>query len=266
MGSTNIISGMRCRTIRYAISCLAIATTIAWPAFAQDSFDTVIEVRGKLKDFRRNILTVTRDDGVDVAVMLHEDPTKLVFAAEAKPQWLKPGMLVRIESMFGPGGQPVAPIDSVELIQPIQAARTVQVQQDMYAPGIYPLDRKPNNGQAQGFEPGKYRIIGSIVGTGAAGIMVNANQTQVPIPISPDAKWLIRFNNLALAEPGDLVHVTGFHKPPNETEVKAGSVRVVVERIYGDAVENPKAKKKTRVKPEAKPEAPAAAEPAKAEP
>ncbi len=266
MGSTKIISGTQYRAIMLVLLGLTIVCGYGQLLLAEELFDTVIEVRGKLKDVRRNIMTVTRDDGTDVAVMLHEDPTKLVFAAEAKPQWIKPGMLVRVESMFSANGQPPAPLDTVEIFQPFQA-RMSSAQADMYVPGIHSMDRKPAaaNGQ-QGIEPGKYRIIGSLVGGGAAGIMINANQTQVPIPLTANAKWLIRFNNLTLAEPGDVVHVTGFHQPPNETEVKASNVRIVVDRVFGEVTENPRAKKKSRAKPDDNPAAPETAEATKPEP
>lgn len=260
MGSINLIDGTRRLMIILTLGLLTGTCNHAGQAFAQDAFDTVIEVRGKLKDLRRNIMTITREDGTDVSVMLHEDPTKLVFAAEAKPQWVTPGMLVRVESMFGPGGAPPTPLETIEIFQQFQAKQLSSAQREMYVPGIHPLDAKPNNaaGQPQGFQPGKYRVIGPIVGVGQAGIMINAGQMQVPIPVAPDAKWLIRFHNLSLAEPGDLVHVTGFHQPPDETQVKAGSIRVAVDRVYGEPTENPRARKRTRGKPQEKEPAPEA--------
>ncbi|MGV3484108.1 MAG: hypothetical protein ACO1RT_06805 [Planctomycetaceae bacterium] len=262
MGSTNLLTLTRRLSAFFVVGLLAVTTHGGGHAGAQDAFDTVIEVRGKLKDVRRNILTVTRDDGTDVSVMLHEDPTKLVFAAEAKPQWLKPGMLVRVESMFGPSGAPPMPLDTVEIFQPFQASRSVSVaQREMYLPGIHSLEPKHAQaaGPAQGFQPGKYRVVGTLVGGGPSGIIINTGQMQVPVPVAADAKWLIRFHNLSLAQPGDLVHVTGFHQPPDETQVKAGSVRISVDRIYGEVTENPRARKRTRGKPD-EPEAAAPAE------
>lgn len=252
MGSANLMSSTLRLAMVLTTGLLAAGMHPAHPLVAQDAFDTVIEVRGKYKEIRGNLMIVTRDDGTDVSVLLHEDPTKLVFAAEAKPQWIRVGMLVRVESMFGPGGVPPAPLDTVEIFQPFQAKQVTTAQREMYWPGIRSLDAKPNDaaGQPQGFQPGKYRIVGPIAGIGNSGIMINTGQMQVPIPVAADAKWLIRFHNLSLAEPGDLVHVTGFHQPPDETQVKAGSVRIAVDRVYGVATENPRARKRTRSRPE----------------
>jgi hypothetical protein len=231
--------------------------------FSQDAFDTVINVTGKYKSIRGNILVVTREDGTDVSVMLDPDPTRLVFSATAKPEWIRTGMLVRLESMFGPTGQPPAPVETIELLQPFQASREKPPRGDYYMPGIYSLDN-PNGQRPPVFQPGNYRVIGPIIGMNAAGIMVQAGQMQVMIPVAADAKWQIRFHNLSLALPDDPVQVSGFHKPPDETQVKAGDVRVTVERLIGEVAENPRAKRRTRREPKEKtpPAKEAAAEPA----
>jgi hypothetical protein len=263
MGGTNMTNRKRRSAITIGLFLFGSIVSInSRTAVGQDAFDTVIEFRGKLKDVRRNIMTVTRDDGTDVAVMLHEDPTRLVFSANAKPQWLRAGMLVRVESMFGPEGKPPAPIDKIEIFQPFQASKLSAAQRELFMPGIHSLDNPAGHApaKAQGFQPGKYRVVGTVAGVGPAGIMINAVQAQVPIPVSPDVKCLIRFNNLSLAEAGDVVQVSGFHQPPDETKVKASDVRVVVDRIYGETPENPRMKRRTKEK-EPEPKAPAEKEP-----
>lgn len=220
---------------------------------AQDLFDTAIEVRGKLKEVRRNIMVVTRDDGIDVSILMDADPTKLLFSAEANPQWLRPGMLVRVESMFGPTGQPIAPIASIELFQPFQAAPGRAPRREDYLPGIYPTDNRPQ--APGGFQPGSYRVIGPILGMAAGGIMVNAGQTRLALPIATEAKWLIRYHDLSLAQPGDPVHVVAFHQPPDETQVKAGTIRINVDRVIGAGGATPE-KGKRRTRREAKDESP----------
>jgi hypothetical protein len=244
------VAGSACGGVALALLCLLGQTA------AQDLFDTAIEVRGKLKEVRRNIMIVTREDGTDVSVLMDADPTKLLFSAEAGPQAFHPRMLVRVEAMFGPTGQPVMPITTVELFQPFQAAQGRAPRREDYLPGIYPTDNRPQ--APGGFQPGSYRVIGSIVGMAAGGIMVNAGQTRLALPIATEAKWLIRYHDLSLAQPGDPVHVVGFHQPPDETQVKAGTIRIEVDRVIGAGVAaTEKGKRRTR---RSKEEAPPAAE------
>ena len=249
MGQLNLMYRSRCfgTFLALTLGCALFNSRVENQVIAQDAFDTVIDVRGKFKEFSRNIITVTRDDGTNVFVMLHEDPTRLLFSATAKPEWIRVGMLVRIEANFGPLGAPLAAIDTVELLQPFQAPKASHHLRERYLPGFHPLDEKQNNPQAQaaGFRPGNYRVIGTITGMDRTGIMVNAGQTRVQIPIAADAKWLIRFHNLSLAEAGDPVTVNGFHKPPDETQIKANDVRINVNRVYETAVKQ-RPKKKTR--------------------
>ena len=217
-------------------------------ARSQDAFDTVIEVKGKFKGARGNEMVVTREDGTDVTIVLDPDPTRLLFSANAKPEWIRTGMLVRLESMFGPTGQPPEPVASIDLLQPFQASRDKPPRREYYIPGIYPLDN-PAEGQPAGFRPGNYRVIGQIVGMNATGILIAAGPIQVMVPVAADAKWQIRFHNLLLAQPDDPVHVNGFHKPPDETLVKGGDVRVTVERVIGEATESVRGKRRNRREP-----------------
>jgi hypothetical protein len=205
-------------------------------------------VTGKFKAARGNEMVVTREDGTDVTIVLDPDPTRLLFSANAKPEWIRTGMLVRLESPFGPTGQPPEPVASIDLLQPFQASREKPPRREYYMPGIYPLDN-PNGQQPAGFQPGNYRVIGQIVGMNAVGILVAAGPIQVMIPIAAEAKWQVRYHNLLLAQPDDPVHVTGFHKPPDETLVKAGDVRVTVERMIGEATESPRGKRRNRRDP-----------------
>jgi len=214
---------------------------------AQQGWDTVIEVSGKLKSARGNLMVITRDDDTDVTVMIPDDPTELNFSATAKPAWLRNGMLIRVQAMFGPTGQPQMPIDKVELFTPFQAKKLAGHDRERFIAGVYPADANPNANSLQGgFQAGVYKIVGDIAGMSPEGILVNAGNKRVPLPVAQDASFLIQYNNLSLAEPGDLVNVSGFHQPPDETKIKASSVTVKVDRVYGEATENPKMRKRTR--------------------
>ncbi len=262
MGHANLLDVLKRFSIFLACCLACLATPLPMDAVSQELFDTVIQVNGKLKDVRRNLMTITRDDGVDVTVMLHEDPTRTVFNAVAKPQWLQQGMIVRVESMFGPTGSPPTPIKKVELLRPFQPSKNSPAQRERYLPGIYPLD-EVKVGQQVGFRTGNYRVIGTIMGMDATGVMVNTGQTPVPLPIAPDAEWSIVFHDLSLAQAGDPVSVNGFHQPPDETKIKAGSVRITTDRIYGEVKENERGKRRTprsKLKDGSKPETPPDAE------
>jgi len=259
MGQVNLVNRTPYFQAIFALTvgCMVFTSGIESQSDAQDAFDTVIDVSGKFKEINRNVLTLTRDDGTDFFVALHEDPTRLLFSATAKPEWIRVGMMVRIQANFGPQGAPLAAIDSVELLEPFQAPKASQHLREQYAPGVYPLDEKPENpqNQAAGFRPGNYRVVGPITGMDRTGIMVNAGQTRVQLPIAADAKWLIRFHSLSLAEPGDLVTVNGFHKPPDETHINANVVNINVDRVYEPTVKQ-RPKKKTRAAADKEKEAP----------
>jgi len=248
MGPMQMFIMKRLLCILTVAFCSWITPTIESRSYSQDSFDTVIEVTGKLKAARGNTLTITRDDDIDVTVKLHEDPTKMLFSAIAKPQWIRVGMLVRVEATFGPNGQAVQPVDKVELFQAFQAAKLPPSARVKYLPGAYSLtETQPDaQGKTAGFQPGNYRIVGPIIGMGPEGIIVNAGPVRVPLPIAAEANWLIRNHDLSLATPGDIVKVTGFHQPPDETKIIASDVRVTVDRVYGEAGENDRTRKRTR--------------------
>jgi hypothetical protein len=202
------------------------------------TFDTVIEVKGTLKSAQRNSIILTREDGEDVTVMLHEDPTMLKFIAEAKPAFLRPQMLVRVTANLGPGAMPTAPVDRVEIFQPIQAARLPNSVKQNYTVGIHSADHAKPNPQ-QGFIPGKYTIVGMIAGMDPAGIYISTGgRARIPIPLVQDAKIALLYNNLSLAQPGDPVSVKGFHQPPDETKVIGADISIRPERIFGEAVDN----------------------------
>ena len=263
MGSTQMFQLIWRREATFLLIVTVFALVETTRSYSQDAFDTVIEVSGKLKAVRGNMLTITRDDETEVAVRLHADPTQLVFSANAKPQWIRVGMLVRVEAAFGPNGQPVQPIDTVEIFQVFPGAGLPAHSRERYTPGVVALDKEPADGQQRaGFQAGRYRIVGPITAMGPEGIMVNAGSTRVPLPIAAEAKWLIRNHDLDLAEPGDVVKVTGFHQPPDETKIMANTVRVDVERVYGDPSENDKVRKRTRKTPASRPKAAPAEAPA----
>jgi len=200
-------------------------------------FDTPIEIAGKLKGAQGPLMVLTREDGTDVTVMMHQDPTRLRLIADAKRAFLKPQMLIRADVTIGPAGTPVAPVDLIEVFQPVPMASLPAYLKEQFTPGIRPRGQDAPNPQ-QGFVPGNYSVIGMIIGADAAAIYVNTGTGKMPIPLSPDAKIGIVFNNLNLAQPGDAVTVTGFHLPPDETKVVADQITIRPERVFGEADEN----------------------------
>lgn len=237
----------------------------AVPAFSQSTvqFDTVIDFKGKLKDSVRNFMIVTREDGTDVTIKLHDDPTRLRFVADAKRPYLRPQMMARAQVSLGPTGAPIAAVDHIELFQPVPTGAIAGSGKDAFTPGIHSKNHDKPNPQ-QGFMPGIYDVVGMVVGMDNNGVYLNTGRGAMAVPLSPEAKIGLVYNNLSLAQPGDEVTVSGFHQPPDETQVMANSVVVRTDRVYGEEEENPRRRTpRTRGK---KPEEPAeAAAPAAAQ-
>lgn len=213
----------------------------ALPAFNQSTaqFDTVIEFKGALKDSQRNLIIVTRDDGTDVTVKLHDDPTRLRFIADVKIAFVRPQMMARTVVSLGPAGVPVSPVDRVELFQPVQTTAVTGSAKESFTPGVHSSSREKRNPQL-GFAPGNYNVVGMVVGMDNNGLYLNTGRGPMPIPLSPEAKIGLVYNNLSLAQQGDPVTVSGFHQPPDETQVIANSVTIRPERVYGEAEDNPR--------------------------
>lgn len=234
------------------------AVAAAPPAFSQSTvqFDTVIDIKGKLKDSQGNLMVVTRDDGTDVTIKLHDDPTRLRFVADAKMAYVRPQMMARITVSLGPAGIPISPVDQIELFQPMPPAAVTGSAKESFTPGVYSASHEKPNPQL-GFVPGNYKVVGMVMGMDNKGIYLNTGRGPMAIPLSPEAKIGLLYNNLSLAQQGDPVTVSGFHQPPDETQVVANSVVIRPERIYGEAEENPR-RRTPRSRTKNKPEEPAA--------
>ncbi len=234
------------------------AAAEAVPAFSQSTvqFDSVIDFKGTLKDSQRNLMIVTRDDGTEVMVKLHDDPTRLRFVADAKLAYVRPQMMARATVNLGPAGVPVSPVDQIELFQPVPPAAVTGSAKEDFTPGVHSSSHEKPNPQ-QGFVPGNYKVVGMIVGMDNKGVYLNTGRGPMAIPLSPEAKIGLVYNNLSLAQQGDPVTVSGFHQPPDETQVIANSVIIRPERVYGDDEENPR-RRAPRTRTKNKPEEPAA--------
>ena len=224
------------------------------PTFNQSTvqFDTVIDVKGTLKDSQRNLMVITRDDGTDVTVKLHDDPTRLRFVADAKLVFVRPQMMARTTVSLGPAGLPVSPVGQIELFQPVPTAAVTGSAKEGFTPGIHSASHDKPNPQ-QGFVPGNYNVVGMVVGLDSKGVYLNTGRGVIAIPLTPEAKVGIVYNNLSLAQQGDPVTVSGFHQPPDETQVVASSVVIRPARVFGEGEENPRRrapKSRTKNKPE----------------
>ncbi|TWT94350.1 hypothetical protein [Neorhodopirellula pilleata] len=219
----------------------------------------VTEFKGKLNGVRGNILTVTREDDVECFVMFPDELNALEFVAPALPAYLRRGMPVRFTTTLGPTGMPLTPVDKIEIIAPVNMSLIANSQKMRFTPGVNSADRhaKPN----QGPMTGKVYVIGSLMMLGPNGeLAVQAGKVPVQTMVAPDAKVEIRANSLALAQPGDLVTVTGFYQPPDDTKVKAERIVVTTDRVFGETPPKPerKSRKKSKedaVEPEPAPEA-----------
>ncbi len=200
---------------------------------ATPGFDTVIEVTGTVVGARGKTLMVERADGEQVTVWLHEDPTRLRFIADAKPAYLRKGMMVRAEASLGPGAIPTGPVGKVEIFQAIPLAGLPHSAKEKFTPGIHPAKKGDARPQA-GFVPGDYGVVGMVIGMDTAGIYLNTGQSPLPLPVGAETEFTLNVNNTSLVQPGDPVSIEGFHQPPDETQIKANSVVIRPERVFGD--------------------------------
>ena len=192
------------------------------------------DFNGKLKAIQRGIMIVTRDDGTDVMVQPPEDISSFQFVAEAKPQFLRPGMLVRFSGTFDRAGVAQSPIAKVELFQQL-SAKVPPNKRKFFVPGVHPDRRDMKKQQDTGIA--RCDVVGSLVGIDQSGVMmVRAGKVPVRMPLVQNATFEIRYNNLSLAQPGDAVKVSGFYNPPDETKVAAGSFVITTDRVYGEPI------------------------------
>ena len=205
----------------------------------------VSNFKGTLKGVQRGVLQITRDDGTEVMVQLPASATGFTFVAEAKPQFLQRGMLVRFSGSFAPNGVAAAPIDKVEIFQPINLQGVPGHARDRFTPGVHPADRRAKKPVGVA----KYTIVGSLMGiNGNGAVMVQAGKIPVVAPLAKQATFQIRFNNLNLAQEGDAVSVAGFYEPPDDTKIRGDVITVSTDRVYGEAGEknNRRSRRKSR--------------------
>ncbi|WP_404306689.1 hypothetical protein [Neorhodopirellula lusitana] len=203
----------------------------------------VTEFEGKLKGVRGNIVTVTRDDGVDCLVMFPKEADLIEFSATALPAYLRRGMLVRFSSVLGPTGMPLAPVDRIEIFAPVNPATVSGSGKDNYTPGVHSAskERKARNAPMTG----KVTVVGSLLMLSPDGRLgVQAGKTPVQTMVSPQLKLEIRANNLSMAQEGEAVKVSGFYQPPDDTKVQAERITVTTDRIFGETP--PPAARRTR--------------------
>ncbi|TWU60410.1 hypothetical protein Poly51_06860 [Rubripirellula tenax] len=223
------------RFVVAAVAAMVIANLSSSGAVAQDGVadvgsNMVTEFKGKLKSFQRGVVIVVRDDDTEVMVQPPDSPDALVFVAEAKPAFLQRGMMVRFRGEFTQAGEATKPITKIELFQPVNGNLSGHARES-FIPGIYG-DRRGRNEPAP--PVAEVNVVGGLLGMDGTGIMVQAGKVPVRAPVAPDAKLEVRFNNLSLAQEGDIVSVSGFYQPPDETKVKAERIVITTDRVYGE--------------------------------
>ena len=225
--------------------------------FTVANANEVTKFTGKLKGVQRGVLMVTREDGSDVMVQPPDDISGFAFVAQAKPAFLKRGQLVRFSGTFAPNGVATAPIQKVELFQPVAAQRITGHAREKFVPGVYPADR---HAPKQPVAVAKYNVVGGLLGVNSAGVMmVQAGNKNLQVQRATDVTFALRYNNLALAQEGDPVSVSGFYQPPDDTKVKAERITISPERVYGEPTDQPPKRMTRREKAKAKAEAEKAA-------
>lgn len=214
------------------------------PALAAAGANEVTNFAGKLKSVRGDVMTITRDDGVDVLVQFPDSPTDFVFVAKALPAYLQRGMWVRFKTTLAANGMPESPVAKLELFAPVNANLLKGHQRSNFNPGVHSADRAKPRGNAP--LTGPVIVVGQLMMLNAqGGLAVQAGNVPVQTIASPEVAIEVRFNNLALAQEGDSVNVAGFYQPPDDTKVKADRITIKTDRVYGEKPE-PKSRRQKR--------------------
>lgn len=218
------------------VTFFAVGTmsTAAAQAYAPGAANEVTEFKGTLKGVRGNIVSVTRDDGVDCMVMFPDQITGVEFIAKALPAYLRRGTMVRFATTLGPTGMPLTPVNKLEIIAPVNLTGLNSHSRVKFLPGVNSVERKPP--PRNGVMTGKVYVVGNLIMLAPnGGLAVQAGKVPVQTMVAPDATLEIRANSLALAQVGDTVSVAGFYQPPDDTKIKAERITVTSDRIYGEA-------------------------------
>ena len=195
-----------------------------------DAASEITSFNGKLVASRGMILTIEREDGTEVMVQTPDSISQLTFTAKALPAYLRPGMPVRFKANLGPNGAPLEPVSKLELFAPVNVKLLKGRERENYQPGVHP-SKPPQRGNA-GPPTGPVTVVGNLMALTPQGVALRAGNIPVQTMTSPDLQ--IRVNNLSLAQPGDAVQVRGFYQPPDETKVKAESIQITTDRVYGE--------------------------------
>ena len=194
--------------------------------------NAITNFKGKLlKSMRGGVIIVTREDGTEVTVAPPDEAPSFQFVAKAKAAFIGRGTLVRFTGTFNQAGVAQAPIDKVEIFQPVSGKMSGHFR-EKFTPGVH-TDRRDRD--AKNSPVAKVSVVGNVMGLDPSGLlMVQAGKIPVRAPLAPDVEFEIRLNNLNLAQEGDSVQVSGFYQPPDESKVKASKVTITTDRVYGE--------------------------------
>lgn len=192
----------------------------------------ITSFKGSLKNMRRGLMIVEKEDGSEAMVMPPDNIASFKFVAQATPAFLRPNMLVRFTGNFGPGGVPLQPIEKITLFQPVDMRSIQGHAREQFTPGVHSADRRAPRNQPM---VGKLTVVGNLMGLAPNGVLaVRAGKYPLRVPVSGEAEFEICYNNPTLAQPGDTVSVSGFYQPPNENQVKADRITITTDRVYGE--------------------------------
>lgn len=226
------------------VAAFADDPAVANPSAEAAGSNMVTNIKGTLKGIQRGVLMVTRDDGTEVMVQMPQMASSLMFIADAKPAFLQRGMLVRFKGSFNANGVSAAPIDKIEVFQPINLQNIPGHSREPFVPGVHPEEK---HGGKKPVGMAKYQIVGNLMGVNPNGTMVvQAGKIPVTVMVSQTATLQIRYNNLTLAQEGDAVTVAGFYNPPDETKLRGDRIAVTTDRVYGEPEKKTPRRRTTR--------------------
>jgi hypothetical protein len=206
---------------KHCFYLLALACLVALPSFAQDRPREQFATKGKLRGVAAGVIQVASDDNETWTIKLPQKADETTFSGNADLSFLKPGMLVKFVSVLNKKGQAAEPITQLVIFTPVERTDVGIWPDRDNDGGANPLENLFTSPEKKEEPKGKstkkiaedqpYRIGGTLVSLKSGKMVVSAGGVQVKAELAENAKIRVSTNNLAFAQVGDKVEVSGWY-------------------------------------------------------
>lgn len=232
-----------------AAGVVILLATVTAPAFAAPpggagsaaQGDLIKKLNGTLEQIQRNALIVKDKEGTEFTVGYPDKATLMIFQGKAVAGFLRPGMLVRTRVRFNGQGQAMTPVKKLEVISALSAKVVPHHQINRYRPGVNSVDRKIKPPM-----PGEYYVVGQLANLAGGYVAIQAGNVPLRLPVDPAGVIELTLHDLTMAAKGDRVTVQGFYAESTPTMIKADSIRVLPDRVFGETPEKKPRSRRSR--------------------